>query len=394
MNLQGMDRKYLARDEAPPPIEIVRSKGDFLYSAKGKKYIDFTMGWCVGNLGWSVPEIQSKLKRFKGPDYVQPTFLYRRWADLAKHLAEITPGRLQKCFRATGGTEAVDFALTAAMTYTKRDQFISVEEAYHGDSFAAREVGSPPFGKWYHHRLLGSWRMKPPFDIREARRVEKRLAKRDVAAVILEPIICNLNVQIPEIEFMDHLQAACKKYGTLLIVDEVASGFMRTGKMFASEHYGLQPDILCLAKSLTSGAEGMGATIVTPEIADAVQEQGHYHSTYGWHPRAVEAAIATVEYYRKHQARLERRVHAMGEYFEERLRKIRFRYQGHLRCLGLAIGVEFEKKHYGETLAERCQESGLLISGNEDGFTLFPSLNISRATAKRGLDILESRAFD
>jgi 4-aminobutyrate aminotransferase-like enzyme len=120
MNLVQLDRTYLARDSEPDGIEVVRSDGSFLYGTRGKRYIDFTAGWCVGNLGWGNDEIRAAVRDFDGPDYVAPGYLYRPWAELAELLAEMAPGELSRSFRATGGTEAVEIALHAAMSYTGR----------------------------------------------------------------------------------------------------------------------------------------------------------------------------------------------------------------------------------------------------------------------------------
>ena len=103
------------------------------------------MGWCVGNCGWGNKEIREGIKRSRSPAYVNPTYLYRPWAELAELLAKITPGRLRKTFRATGGTEAVEIGLQAAMAYTKRHKFVSIEGSYHGNSIGAMSIGSSDY---------------------------------------------------------------------------------------------------------------------------------------------------------------------------------------------------------------------------------------------------------
>jgi acetylornithine/succinyldiaminopimelate/putrescine aminotransferase len=110
----------------------------------------------------------------------------------------------------------------------------------------------------------------------------------------MEPISVNLGVLIPEMEFMAELAKLCRRYGTLLIMDEVATGFGRTGTLFASERYHLEPDIMCVAKAVTGGLGGSGATITTAAVAKSMEENGSYYSTCGWHPRSVRVAIATI----------------------------------------------------------------------------------------------------
>ncbi|MDB5038812.1 MAG: argD [Bacteriovoracaceae bacterium] len=386
LNVRSLDQKYLARDSDPKDIEVVKTSGSFVFDANGKRYIDFVMGWCVGNLGWGLDPIKNKLKSFKGPDYVTPSMLYKRWAELANLLADITPGNLKKSFRATGGTEAVEVALNAAISHTKRIKFVSIDGCYHGDSLATMSLSSD-FPKGGKNSLLDCKRIKPPLDKKATGELERVLQKKDVAAFIMEPIICNLGVLIPDSDFMKSAQQLCRKYGSLLIMDEVATGFGRTGKLFASEHYDLEPDILCLAKAITGGYAALGATVTTEEVAKSVE---YYYSTYGWHPLSVEAAIANVQYWLKHRDRIEENTNSMSEYFSERLENMPFKSAPNIRIKGLAIGINFHgDENYGSKIVETAEKKGLLLSESENGFTLFPALNIERAVAEEGLTLLE-----
>src|ERR1051326_8415273 len=126
--------------------------------------------------------------------------------------------------------------------------------------------------------------ISPPLGDRAIARLETLLKKRDVAAFIMEPISCNLAVLIPDDAFMERAQQLCRRYGTLFIADEVACGFGRTGKLFASEYFDLEPDILCMGKAISGGFAPMGATIVTRTVAKSVEGKAGFYSTYGWHP--------------------------------------------------------------------------------------------------------------
>lgn len=390
MELSKADKKYLMRDEAAKNLEIVHSEGNFLIDANGKKYIDFFMGWCVGNVGWSNEEIKNRIKNFHGPEYVCPAFYYQPWAELAELLAKITPGKLTKSFRATGGTEAVEFALRAANIYTKRNKFISLEGSYHGDSIAALSVGSSNFKKQQPKLLFNFYKIKPPLNKKTADQVEQYLKKKDVAALIMEPISCNLDVLIPEPEFMSRIQKLCKQYGTLLIMDEVATGFGRTGKLFATEYYDIEPDIMCLAKAITGGYGAMGATIVTEEVAKKIEYKSSFYSTYGWYPLSVAAAIANIQYILQHKKFIEENTQAMSQYFYQRLSAMKFKYPAEIRIKGLAIAVRFKNLNYASEINQRAQENGLLLSPFSDkSFCMFPALNIDKTIAEKGLDILE-----
>jgi acetylornithine/succinyldiaminopimelate/putrescine aminotransferase len=389
MNVSEKDRAFLVRSSSVEKLQIVRSEGSFLFDARGRKYIDFITGWNVGNFGWGSREIKAAIRRSKSPDYIYPYYLYRPWAELGELLAGLTPGKLRQSFRATGGTEAVEIALQVAMSYTKRHKFISIEDSYHGNSIAALSIGSSENRKQYKNLLPNCHKLKPALDHKAAARVEKLLRGRDIAAFIMEPIILNLGVLIPDKEFMQSLRALCTKYGTLLILDEVATGFGRTGKLFAAEHFGIEPDIMTMAKAITGGYAGMGATITTEKIGHAVREEVNIYSTYGWHPLSVDAAIANLKYIKKHKARLLKNVMEMSDYFMARLSQMKFKHPATVRIKGLAIGIDLGDSDYASKLSDKCRRAGLLITDEDEALTMFPSLKIEQKVAREGLDILE-----
>ncbi len=392
MKLRAMDKKFLVGELSLEDIDVKRSDGNYLTDSKGKKYIDFFVGWCVGNLGWGNTEIKKVIHNFKGPEYVFPDYVYKPWVELAQLLVKITPASLQKCFRATGGTEAIEIALQAAMSHTKRHKFVSIEGSYHGHSMAAMSIGSSDFRQLYKNLLPHCYKIKPPLGSKALAQLEKILKKGDIAAFIMEPIILNLGVEIPTQEFMTGAQALCKKYGTLLIIDEVATGFGRTGKMFASEHYGIEPDIMCLGKAITGGYGSMGATLVSNEVAKSMSYEFSFYSTYGWHPLSTNIAIANIKYHLKYKKQIEKNVAEIGTYIVERLSRMQFAHTPTIRAQGLAIGVTFAEAGYAHEIAKHAKNKGLLICPEPDNktFTIFPALTLDHTTAQRGMDILES----
>lgn len=391
MNTFDKDKEFLGRDSSPFKLELVRSSGSYLYDKSGKEYIDFLMGWCVGNIGWGNKEIRDKMREFEGPEYVNPTYAYEPWADLAETLAEITPGKLKKSFRATGGTEAVEIALQAAMSHTGRTQFISVKNAYHGHSIGAMSVGSEYFRTKFKNLLPGCDKISPPLNKDAGLKVAKLLSTKKYAAYISEPVICNLGVQIPEKQYFEIVQDACRQTGTVLIMDEVATGFGRTGKMFASEHYALEPDIMCLAKGITGGYGPLGAAIMTEEVAKSMEFDFSVYSTFGWHPLGVLAAQENINYIINNKKMLFEHIFEVSTYFKQRLERMNFQYPIDVRVLGLAIGIESKKARYTSKIAQGCEERGVLFHAFDDyKFVLYPALNISLEIAKVGLDIIES----
>ena len=287
-------REPLAREE-PAELQVAATNGSIVTDSRGRKCIDFVMGWCVGNFGWRPAAIAKAIERLKGPDYVYPGYAYAPWTELARLLTSLAPRPLTTCFRATGGSEAVDLALQAAMIHTGRRAFLSLEGSYHGNSLAGLSIGASDNREHIKNLLPHCAKIAPPLDAKALRRIEQRLKRRDVAAFVMEPISINLGVLIPEKDAIRRVRDLCSRYGTLFIADEVACGFGRTGRLFACEHFDLDPDMLCVAKAMSGGLAPIGAVIATAPIATSMEEnEGAFYSTYGWHPRSVAAAIATL----------------------------------------------------------------------------------------------------
>jgi adenosylmethionine-8-amino-7-oxononanoate aminotransferase len=267
---------------------------------------------------------------------------------------------------------------------------VSIEGSYHGNSIGAMSIGASEYRAQYGKLLPGCYKIKAPLDSRAVKKVERLLKRQDIAAFIMEPIICNLNVTIPDPEFMTGVRDLCHEHGTLLVMDEVATGFGRTAKLFGCQHFDVEPDIMCLAKAITGGYAPMGATMVTDAVAQAIGDKFSFYSTYGWHPLSVDAALANVRYFIKHQEDLLRHVIEVSAYFEARLSQMKFKFPATIRMRGLAIGVEVDEPGYAARIQDKALESGLLFSVENDVLKLFPALTVTQETAKEGLDILET----
>ena len=186
----------LARSKNAATFEVVRTQ------------IDFQSGWCVGNLGWSPPEIERALCDFAGPAYVYPRHRYAPWEELAGALVEIAPPGLERCFRATGGSEAVEIALQPAMLHTGRARVVTIEGCYHGNTLGPRSIGDGETRRLFPRLGLPTPRtIRPPLDEARLSQVETALKRRDVAAMILEPVICNLGALVPEPAFLRGVHA-------------------------------------------------------------------------------------------------------------------------------------------------------------------------------------------
>jgi acetylornithine/succinyldiaminopimelate/putrescine aminotransferase len=383
-----LETKYLGSSETPE-LQLSRARGSFVFDAAGRKYIDLVMGWCVGNFGWGNPEIVRAVQRYAGPDYVYPEWSYAPWGELARLLASIAPGQLTKSFRATGGSEAVELALQAALVHTGRRAFVALEGSYHGNTLGTLSIADSENRRRYENLLPFCHKIDTPLDEKALDKIETRLKRRDVAAFIMEPVSMNLGVLIPDARFMTQLQKLCRRYGTLLVMDEVACGFGRTGKIFASEHFNIEPDIMCLGKAIGAGVLGLGAMMTTEEVGESLEEDGSLWSTFGWHPRSVDVAIATIRYVTRHQKKLFENVARMSDYFRVRLSQMEYKNPASINILGLAIGVDFDDEDYANRVAARCRRKGLMVAPQDTGILLIPALNIEYEVAEKALDIFE-----
>ncbi len=336
-------------------------------------------GWCVGNAGWKKKEIRDAIRGFDGPEYVNPGHLYERWEVLAEKLVHLLPSKEGACFRATGGTEAVELALKISRAYNNRKKFIAFNGAYHGQSLACLALVRYPihekhFGKFPAEYLqvdAKNWE-------KTTHETVKLIKSKEISAFISEPIICNLGVIIPPQEFFDSVQEACKETETLFISDEVATGFGRTGKWFGFEHYNTDPDIVTMAKGFSSGYAAIGSTIAKPEVAESMRFEFSNYSTFGWHPFSVEAAISNIDYIKKHD--LIEESNKSGGYLSKQLSEF-CKPEGRGLCIG------FEEKKAGT--GQRCFEDGLIITMLEGRIALFPPLDVSKKEIDAAVKIIE-----
>jgi acetylornithine/succinyldiaminopimelate/putrescine aminotransferase len=378
------DRKFLGRTEDPQSLEIVAAEGSRVRDARGRTFIDFQMGWCVGNLGWNPPEIVARVQRFRGPLYVSPKAVYAPWTHLAQGLVDVAPGKLARAYRCIGGSEAVELALQLAMTATGRTKIVSLEGAYHGNTFGARSVGEGDLDA----KLPGMKKLAPPLDADALARLETLLRHGDVAALIMEPISINLNVLVPDSDFMLEVIPLCHRHGTLVIFDEVACGFGRTGKLFATEHWHLEPDMMCLAKAMSSGVAPIASVLATDEVAAAAKDELHFYSTYGWMPLATEAALGT--YWRAHGNELVANIAERSAQLRHGL--VHIFDDAEVRVIGMAIAIGLDDKERVARITKRCRDHGLLVGEEDDFLAMYPALTVDERTVDGALEILATAA--
>mgnify|MGYP001136866805 FL=1 len=367
------------------PVVAERGDGAFLYDADGTEYIDCFAGISVTNAGHHNEKVlgaalaqAEKLVHACSYVYHVPTV-----GALAEKLAEVTPGGLQKTFFGNGGAEAIEGAFRLAKRYSGRREFLAIESSFHGRSFATLSVtGNSGRKKGGGPYMPGVAYVPTPYcyrcfaestpdkcDLLCARRVAEiaRLhLSGDICAFIAEPVLGEGGIIVPPEGYFKRVKETLDEMGILFICDEVQTGFGRTGKLFGIEHYGVEPDIMTLAKGIADGWP-LSAFIARPEIADAFQVGDHL-STFGGNPVSCAAALANIEFL---TGGVIDEAARKGEALMARFRELQ-RTQpliGEVRGKGLMIGVELvtdqATKAYGTAQAgfvrQYCLEHGLLI---------------------------------
>ncbi|MFQ5862444.1 MAG: aspartate aminotransferase family protein [Candidatus Brocadiales bacterium] len=338
------------------PMQIVRGEMQYLYDHAGRRYLDFYAGVSVTNTGHCNPEITEKVvKQLRTLQHTTSIYLTQPVVDLAERLADITPGNLQKTFFCASGSEANEGAVFLAQLFTKRSALLALSTGLHGHTKHALSFTGIPFWRIDPSPVGGVTFVPAPYcyrcplggvypgcDLECVKEVERTIARStsEFAAFIAEPVQGNGGIIVPPKEYFPRLKEILDRHGILLIVDEVQTGFGRTGKMFAIEHWGVEPDIMSLAKALGNGIP-IGAFASRSDVASALTHP--YASTWGGNPVAATSAIATLNYIERHS--LAEQAHHLGLHLKKGLTGLSHRYNliGDVRGLGLMVGVELVK---------------------------------------------------
>ena len=341
------------------PVVAKKGEGCWIIDPDGNEFLDFSSGIAVTSTGHCHPEVVKAIKdqaeqlmHMSGTDFYYPS-----QSVLARQLAEIAPGDSpKKVFFCNSGAESVEGAIKLARFHTKRHRIIGFYGAFHGRTYGAMSLTASkvvqrryfaPLVPGFHHVPYG-YCYRCPFNLEYPScnlecvdNIETTLFKRnvppeEVAAIFVEPIQGEGGYVVPPPEYHKKLKALCEKYGILYVADEVQSGFGRTGTMFASEHFGIEPDIVCMAKGIASGMP-LGAIVAKADVMD--WDYGSHASTYGGNPIACAAASKVIELL---QGGIIDNVVEVGEYLVKRLKELQKSYPviGDVRGKGLMIGVE------------------------------------------------------
>jgi ornithine--oxo-acid transaminase len=326
-------------------VPFAHCEGAELFQPDGKRVLDFLSGYCVHNTGHNHPRIIAALK--EELDRSGPVMLQSNVPELAGELAwrlcESAGGRLKKAHFTSSGSEGVEAAIKFARAHTGRAGLLFAEGAFHGLTCGALSLMGNGFWREGFGPLLPETQQIPFGDVKS---LEAELATKKCAAFIVETIQGEGGIRIPDADYLQQAQALCRQHGSLFILDEVQTGLYRTGRFLAAQHFGLDPDMVILAKALSGGLVPVGAVLITDDVYNSVFSSLHraiiHTSTFSENSLAMRAGLATLEVLESE--RLGARALSLGQYLRQRLQDVLAGYEmvKEVRGLGLFCGVEFQ----------------------------------------------------
>ena len=422
--------------ETLPPMVIDHAKGPWLYDIHGKKYLDIVSSWWANLLGHCNPEINEAIKeQLDSLEHVIfANFSHRPAIELAERLAEITPDRINKFHFNDNGSSSVEAALKMCFQFyhqtgkPEKQRFMCLTEGYHGETIGALSVGSMDlFAKMYQPMMMDNIHVQAPDCFRcpygknrehcqcecfeHAEKAFKEHA-HETAAMIVEPLLQgSAGMRIYPPLYLKKLRALCDKYDVKLIADEIATGFGRTGTMFACEQAGISPDVMCISKGLTGGYLPMSVTCVSDEIYDAFyadygEGKAFPHShTYAGNPIGCAAALA-VQKIMTEQHILEKAAET-AKWLTAELDKAFAHHPnvGEIRHIGLIHAIELvkdpeaktpldAKKRTGYAIYKKALERGLVLRPLGDILYFNPPLNITRDELGTAIELAHESITD
>jgi len=370
----------------------VKAEGIRVFDDQGAEYLDFVAGFGALSLGHNPTEVLRTLQQASILPMLVGT--HPLVGALAENLNRILPSRPDILSFGSGGAEAVEIALKTARAATGKRRFIHCDWSYHGLTFGSLSVGGvEKFGRYFGPLLPHCDRV--PFGDLQA--LEAKLKEGDVAAFIVEPVQAEGGCNVPPKGYLASAQELCNRYGALLILDEIQTGFGRTGRMFAAEHEGVKPDIVTIGKALSAGVIPISASATSANIWDraygAEDRCDLMNSTFGGNPIACAAALKALEILVRDG--LVEHARQMGEYALQRLQDLKARHKAirDVRGLGLILGIEFtDAKTSSFILGRMLNKHRIHLSGYDhkpEVIRFEPPLNVQKEEIDRGIEALD-----
>ncbi|RMF69826.1 MAG: acetylornithine/succinylornithine family transaminase [Calditrichaeota bacterium] len=361
-------------------LVLVKGRGAMVWDAEGKAYLDCVGGHGVANLGHANERVLAALNAQAEQLITCSNLFYNdRRALLLEKLVSISPESLTRAFLCNSGAESIEAAIKFARFTTGRTDFVCADMGFHGRTLGAL---SATYKSEYREAFQP---LVPGFSFAQFNDAESfsALVTDKTAGVILEVVQGEGGIRVARPEFLRHLRDLCDRTGALLIIDEIQSGFCRTGRMFACEHFDLQPDILCVAKAIAGGLP-MGAVVCSQKVKVPVGKHG---TTFGGNPLCCAAALAAIDFML--EKRLAAQAEEKGEYLLAQLRRARLAQVKEIRHLGLMIGIELTGP--AQPAIMRLMEAGVLVfPAGKSVLRVFPPLVVTYAE----LDFLAEKLIE
>ncbi len=366
------------------PLAFIRGKGSRLWDANEKEYIDMLAGIAVNNVGHCHPKVVKAIQDQAATlIHISNFFVSPPQVALSELLVRISG--LDKVFLTNSGAESVEGAIKVARKYAHQNgrggKIISMTNSFHGRTLATIATGQEKYQKGFEP--IPSGFVQVPFN--DLEEVEKEM-EQDAAAVILEPVQGEGGIRVVDQLYLSALRNLCDERGVLLIFDEIQCGIGRTGKWFAKDHFGIQPDIMTLAKALGGGAP-IGAFLCHQKVSDAI-EFGDHGTTFGGNPLMASAAVATLQVIE--EEKLCQRATEKGEWIMDQFTGLQQKYPmiKEIRGKGLMLGIQFDRPV--APIVKSLMEEGVIANATaESVLRLVPPLNISQEDLEEVMDLID-----
>jgi acetylornithine/LysW-gamma-L-lysine aminotransferase len=383
--LEGVERQHSSGVQPKRDVRLVRGLGTRVWDDAGREYLDFTSGLGVASLGHSHPAIAEAVARQARTLVTCPeSFFNDRRAALLSRLVGLLPNGLDRIFLCNSGSESIEAALKFARVATGRAGVVAAKRGFHGRTFGAlTATWEPRYRDPFEPLLAGFTHI--PFDDLEA--ADAAIGDR-TSAVVVEIVQGEGGVRPGSTSYFEGLRALCDARGALLIFDEVQTGFGRTGRLFACEHHGVSPDVICLGKALGGGVP-IGAVAFNRRIPTLTP--GSHGSTFGGNPLACAAALAAIDVIEGEQ--LVRRAEERGRFLLARLRMLESRLIREIRGVGLMVGIELRIR-VARILRALEERSILAVQAGPTVIRFLPPLVVSEVEIDRVVDALAETLDD
>lgn len=367
--IQELENQYSTGIYAKRELTVIRGEGARLWDEDGNVYIDCIGGMGVASVGHAHPKVAEAIAEQAHTLITCHELLYNnRRAQLLEKLAQVTPPGLDRFFLCNSGTEAIEGAIKFARMSTGKSGVVATMRGYHGRTLGSLSATWAPKSEEHFGPLPGGFQ-HVAYNKLDA--LDEVVDRDKTAAVLLEVVQGEGGVRPASAEYLQGAQQLCRERDVLFIVDEVQTGFGRTGAFFACEHYGLEPDIMTMAKAIAGGVP-MGAFAIGPRVQTI--HKGTHSSTFGGNPLACAAACAVIDVMQ--EERLPERAAEVGAYFKEKLEAMDSSKVREVRGLGLLLGVELKIK-VGPLLRELMQRGVLVAAAGTTVLRFLPPLVIT-----------------